>query len=336
MEAFEIRKGSDGPARLHAVKRPEPEPGPGQILVRMRAASLNYRDQLILAGSYLTPLTGDFVPLSDGAGEVIANGPDVHRFKVGDRIVGTFFRGWLDGKPPGQLPELGAPPVDGVLAEYVVFDQEDAVLIPAGLSFEQAATLPCAGVTAWHALVLACGVWSEDSVLILGSGGVSLFALQFARAKAAKVIMTSSSDEKIARAKLLYEAVVGINYCRSPEWEHEVLELTAGHGVDHVIEVGGPGTLARSMRSVAPCGHIALIGVLAGRGGDTNPRQLMLKNASLHGIHVGSRAMFESMLAAIEANQIRPVIDRVFPMEAVTEAYRYQRTGAFGKVVISF
>ena len=335
MKAFEIRKGGQSPARLHLVERAEPAPGPRQILVRTRAAALNYRDQMILAGRYFTPLTSDFVPLSDGAGQVIAVGPEVDRFKMGDRVAGTFFRDWVDGKPPCRLAALGAPPVDGVLAEYVLFDQDAAVSIPSGLSFEQAATLPCAGVTAWHALVLACGVRPGDSVLVLGSGGVSLFALQFARAAGAKVIITSSSDEKIARAKLLHGAAVGVNYRRNPEWEVEVLELTGGRGVDHVIEVGGTGTLARSMRSVAHGGHIALIGVLAGPEGDTGLQPLMLKTASLHGIYVGSRAMFEAMLEAIEANGIEPVIDRIFPLEAAVDAYQHQQAGVFGKVVIS-
>jgi len=220
-----------------------------------------------------------------------------------------------------------------VLAEYAVFDQNDAVSIPRSLSFEEGATLACAGVTAWHAIVAVCRVKLGDAVLLLGTGGVSMFALQLARAAGARVIVTSSSDDKIARARAL-GADAGVNYKRTPEWDKEILALTQGRGVDHVIELGGPGTLARSMRSVGYAGHIALIGVLAGFEGDTSPHPLMLKGASLHGIFVGSRAHFEHLCAAIDVNRIKPVIDRTFGFEAAADAYRHQLAGAFGKVVI--
>jgi NADPH:quinone reductase-like Zn-dependent oxidoreductase len=221
-----------------------------------------------------------------------------------------------------------------VLAQYVVFDESDAVAIPDTLSFEEGATLSCAGLTAWNAVVRTCRVKPGDSVLVQGSGGVSLAALQFARASGARVIMTSSSDAHIEKGRAL-GAETGVNYRSTPEWDEEVLRLTGGRGVDHIIEVGGPGTLARSMKSVALYGHIALIGVLAGLEGDTNPHPIMLKGASLHGIYVGNRAMLEELIVAIRANGIRPVIDKVFPFEAAHDAYRYHKAGVFGKVVVT-
>jgi NADPH:quinone reductase-like Zn-dependent oxidoreductase len=230
------------------------------------------------------------------------------------------------------LPALGNP-LDGVLAEYVVFDQDDAVLLPQTLSFEEGSTLTCAGVTAWHAITRVSAVRPGQTVLVLGSGGVSTFALQIAKAAGARVIMTSSSDEKLERARKL-GVDSGVNYVRTPDWEQEVLKLTAGRGAHSVIEVGGAGTLARSMRAVGYAGHICLIGFLAGPHGDTAPHPLMTKGASLHGIFVGSRAMLEELCAAVETNRIKPVIDRVFDFEAVRDAFDYQKRGAFGKVVI--
>lgn len=333
MKAYEIQQGAGSLEGLRQIERPDPTPQAGEMLVRMRAASLNYRDQAIATGRYFGgPVSRNTIPLSDGAGEVVALGAGVTRFKVGDRVSGTFFRGWHSGPPPGPLVALGSP-ADGVLAEYCVFHQNDAVAIPASLSFEEGATLPCAAVTAWHALFAICRVRAGDSVLLLGTGGVAVFALQLARAAGARVIVTSSSDDKLARARTL-GADAGVNYKRTPEWDQEVLTLTQGRGVDHVIELGGPGTLARSMRAVGYAGHIALIGVLAGLQGDTNPHPLMLKGASLHGIFVGSRSHFEHLAAAIDANRIKPIIDRTFAFEAAADAYRYQLAGAFGKVVI--
>jgi len=335
MKVYEIPAGGRSVDALRRVERPDPKPGPGQLLVRIRAASLNFRDQAVITGHYFGGVVQrDTIPLSDGAGEVVGVGPGVTRMKVGDRVAGTFFLGWPDGPPTRPYPSRGAPPVDGMLAEYVVLDEQDAVPIPPSLSFEEAATLPCAGVTTWHALVETCGVRPGDTVLVLGTGGVSTFGLQFAYAAGARVIVTSSSDEKLERARAL-GAWGAINYRRHPDWEQQVLEITGGAGATHVIETGGPGTLAKSMQAVAYDGHIALIGVLAGLQGDTNPHPLLRKAASLHGIFVGNRAMFERMNRAIEANDLRPLIDRVFDFERAAEAYRYQQsTALFGKVVL--
>jgi NADPH:quinone reductase-like Zn-dependent oxidoreductase len=292
---------------------------------------------LIPLGRYFGgPVSGDLIPLSDGAGEVVEVGSGVSRFKIGDRVAGTFFRNYIDGPPaPVERPALGSP-LDGVLAEYVAFNQENAVHIPANLSFAEAATLPCAGVTAWNAL-MCCGrpIKAGDTVLVLGTGGVSLHALQLAIVAGARVLVTSSSDAKLARAKLLGAAAT-INYNSVPAWDEEVMRLTNGLGVDCVVEVGGAGTLKSSMLSLAYAGKIAMIGVLSGFAGDTNPHPVMLKGGSMHGVFVGNRAMFEQMNRAIEVNDIHPVIDQVINFMDTVQAFNYmQRQAHFGKVVIS-
>jgi NADPH:quinone reductase-like Zn-dependent oxidoreductase len=334
VKSYVLVTGSRSLDDLRLIEKPRPQPAAGQLLVRMRAASLNYRDQLVATGGYFGgSVTRDTVPLSDGAGDVVEVGGGVTRFKPGDRVAGTFFLGWVDGPPSGPRAARGAP-ADGVLTEYALLDEADTVAIPKSLSFEEAATLPCAGVTAWNALIETSRIKPGDTVLVLGSGGVSMFALQFARAAGARVFMTSSSDDKLARGRAL-GAAEGINYKRTPDWEKEVLNLTGNRGVDVVVEVGGPGTLARSMQAVAFAGKITLIGVLAGLQGETNPHPIMRKGASMHGIFVGNRSMFERMNTAIEANGIKPVVDRVFAFEQAADAYRYQQSGAhFGKVVI--
>jgi NADPH:quinone reductase-like Zn-dependent oxidoreductase len=334
MKAYEIAQGGRSLDALRRVDRPVSEPGSRQLLVRVRAASLNYRDQAVIAGNYFGgAVQRDTIPLSDGAGEVVAVGSDVTRIRKGDRVAGTFFLGWTDGPPARPFPARGAP-ADGMLAEYALLDEQDAVLTPPSLSFEQAATLPCAAVTSWHALIETCGVRAGDTVLALGTGGVATFALLFARAAGARIIVTSSSDDKLERARAL-GAWGAINYRQHPDWAQRVLDLTDGAGVTHVIETGGPGTLAQSMKAVAYGGHIALIGVLAGLHGDTNPHPIMRKGASIHGIFVGNRAMFERMNAAIEVNNLRPVIDQVFGFDEAADAYRYQQSPSlFGKVVI--
>lgn len=335
MKVHEIPAGGRSIDALRCVERPDPQPGPGQVLVRVRATSLNFRDQAVITGNYFGGVVQrDIIPLSDGAGEVVAVGSDVKRLRTGDRVAGTFFLGWVDGPPAGSFAARGAPPADGMLAEYVLLDEHDAVPIPPSLSFEEAATLPCAAVTTWHGLIETCGVRPGDTVLALGTGGVATFALLFGRSAGARVILTSSSDEKLERARAL-GAWGTINYRRHPDWEAQVLEMTGGAGATHVVETGGPGTLAKSMQAVGYAGHIALIGVLAGLQGDTNPHPIMRKGASLHGIFVGNRAMFERMNTAIEVNGLRPVIDRVFNFEEAADAYRYQQSASlFGKVVI--
>jgi NADPH:quinone reductase-like Zn-dependent oxidoreductase len=336
MRAYEIVAGSSSLEGLRRCERPDPVPQPSQILVRIQAVALNFRDLLIPRGHYMGgTVAANTIPLSDGAGEVVAVGSAVSRFRVGDRVAGTFFRGWIDGKPPnGPLISLGAPPADGMLAELVVLDQQDAVAVPAHLSAAGAATLPCAAVTAWRTLVDIGRVAPGETVLVQGTGGVSMFGLQFALLAGARVLVTSSSDEKLAHAKAL-GADGCINYRTHPEWEHEVLKLTGGRGADLVLDVGGSGTLARSVGSVAVGGRVGMIGVLTGVGAAGSPYGLLGKQASMHGVFVGSRGHFERMNAAISAHRLQPIIDREFGFDDAPAAYRHLESGAhFGKVVI--
>jgi NADPH:quinone reductase-like Zn-dependent oxidoreductase len=336
MKRYVIEKGSTDMSGLKLVECAAPEPGDGELLIRVHAASLNYRDHAVVTGNYFGGVVQrDTIPLSDGAGEVVAVGPQVSRFGEGDRVIGNFFQGWIDGEPDIARTNALGSPADGMLSEYVVLPEDGVVACPDHLGFEEAACLPCAGVTAWHALVVSGHISPGQTVLALGTGGVSIFALQFARMAGARVIITSSSDEKLARASEL-GAVATINYRKTPEWEQEVLAVTGGKGVDHVVEVGGAGTLAKSFQSVGFRGQVSLIGVLSGREGDTNPHPLMLKNARMVGIFVGSRVMFEQMNEAIAINGMRPVVDKVFPFEDAPDAFAYQLAGKhFGKVVIA-
>ncbi len=337
MRAWEVAKGSKGVDGLRLAERPDPKPGWHQVVVRVRATSLNFRDLAVVLGVYPGPQAdAGLIPLSDGAGEVVEVGEGVTRFKPGDRVASTFFQGWIEGPPRPGVPALGASAVDGMLAEKVCLHEDGLIALPDWMTLEEGATLSCAAVTAWHGLMVSGRpVKPGDSVLVMGTGGVSMFALQFARAAGARVIVTSSSDDKLARAKG-YGASGLINYKHAPDWEKEVLKLTDGRGVDVVVEVGGAGTLAKSYQAVGFGGKVALIGVLAGHAGDTHPHPLMFKGASLHGIFVGSRAMFAEMLTAMTVNQIRPIVDRAFPFELAAEAYKYQMAGAhFGKVVIA-
>jgi NADPH:quinone reductase-like Zn-dependent oxidoreductase len=331
--AIESEFGIDN---LRMLERDMPKPGHGQVLVKIRAASVNYRDLLMISGKYSRNLPLPLIPFSDGAGEIVEIGEGVSRWKTGDRVAGIFFQEWLGGKitETAARSALGGA-IDGVLAEFVVFHDDGLVAIPKHLSYEEGATLPCAAVTAWNALTsggLTCG----QSVLTLGTGGVSTFALQFAKAAGARIIATSSSHEKLVRAMNM-GASDGINYKNVPEWEERVVELTEGTGVDLVVEVGGAGTLGKSLRAVRVGGHISLIGVLSGQSGEVNPLPATMKSVRIQGIFVGSREMFEAMNRAVTVHQIRPVIDRVFPFTEANEALHHMQSAAhFGKVVIAF
>ncbi|QOV95429.1 NAD(P)-dependent alcohol dehydrogenase [Novosphingobium sp. ES2-1] len=336
MRQWVIAAGSTSLNDLRLDETDIPQPGPGEVLVRVRACSLNYRDQIIPLGFYMGGVVQqDTVPLSDGAGEIAAAGEGVASLKVGDRVAGIFFQDWMDGPPnPGMGAALGAPPAPGMLQDYVVLPEHGVVPLAETLDFTQAACLPCAGVTAWNALMEGPRpVKAGDTVLVLGTGGVSLLALQIAKAAGATVIATSSSDEKLERVKALGVDHV-INYRTTPEWGAEAARL-AGGGVDKVVEVGGAGTLKQSIAAVGFAGEIALIGVLT-REGDTNPHGLMFKGASIRGIFVGSKGMAERLNAFIDQHGIEPVVDKVFPIEKARDAYAYQSSaGLFGKVAIT-
>lgn len=336
MKVYEVQKGATSLDGLRPAERPDPRPGPREVLIRVRATSLNYRDQMVVTGNYFGgPVNRNLIPLSDGAGEVAAVGPGATRFKTGDRVTGTFFQTWISGPMTERHPALGSP-LDGTLAEYIVLHEDGVVAMPASLSFEEAATLPCAAVTAWNALMVSGKPLKPgETVLCLGTGGVSMAGLLFARMAGARVIVTSSSDEKIKRACAL-GASDGVNYKRFPDWQKEVTQLTGGRGADHILENGGAGSLTRSFEAAAFGGKVALIGFLAGMQGDVNPAILMMKSGAMIGIGVGSRAMFEDMNRAIEVNKIKPVVDKVFSFDQAAEAYRCQAAGDFlGKVVIT-
>ncbi|HVZ04429.1 NAD(P)-dependent alcohol dehydrogenase [Hyphomicrobium sp.] len=324
------RFGVDGLAIKDA---PIPEPGPGQVLVKMRAWSLNYRDVLVVRGIYAPKLRLPFQILSDGVGEVVATGAGVTQVKVGERVAGAFMQKWVEGEPDAEKSEsaLGGA-IPGVAAEYVVLDSDGAVPVPEHLSDEEAATLPCAAVTAWHALVSSGKLAAGETVLVQGTGAVSIFALQFARMLGARVIATSSSDAKLERVRALGASDV-INYKTRTEWGRQARELTGRRGVDHVVEVGGAGTLPQSLEAVRIGGRISLIGVLT--GGAVNPIPVLMKNITVQGIYVGSRAMFDAMNNAIAVNGLKPIIDRVFSFDELPQALKHMESGAhFGKIVV--
>jgi len=335
MKAFEVDKPF-GIDNLRLVERQDPTPGPGQVLIRVKAVSLNFRDLMTVKRGALGNIRLPLIPLSDGAGEVAEVGEGVTRVQPGDRVAGIFFQTWLTGDIIASYFQsaLGGT-TDGMLAEYVVLHEDGVVRIPDYISYEEAATLPCAAVTAWQALVPKGGLKAGDTVLVLGTGGVSIFALQFAAMHGARVIITSSSDEKLRRAKQLGAAEV-INYKTTPEWDKQVLELTGGVGVEHVEEVGGAGTLEKSLQAVRIGGIVSLIGILAGIGGQINPVPVLMKGVRLQGIYVGSREMFEDMNRAMAVNKMRPVIDKVFPFTETRAALKYMESAAhFGKIVIT-
>lgn len=321
--------------QLTQSEQQQPIPGDYEVLIQVKAVSLNYRDILVTRGVYGSNNPANLIPCSDGAGVVTAVGSKVSRVKPGDRVMGTFFQTWLNGQFKHEYGNaaLGGA-INGMLAEYVVLHENGVVHTPAYLSDEEAATLPCAALTAWNALVEQCRAKAGESVLLQGTGGVSIFALQLAKIMGLKVYMTSSSDQKLARLKEMGADEV-FNYKTNPHWSQQLLEKTGGLGVNHVVEVGGSGTLNQSIELCAPSGHIALIGVLTGLKGEIGTGAILHKSLHIHGIYVGSRDMFEAMNQAFSVNQIRPVIDRVFNFNQSAEALDYLQSGQhFGKVVI--
>ena len=333
MNTFEI--ASFGSGGLRRVVRPAPQIRPGQVLVQLKAASLNYRDLLMLEGTYNPKLALPVVPLSDGAGVVVAVGEGVTEFAPGHRVAACFVQGWLEGAPDRSVlrQTLGGP-LDGMLTEMALLPERGLVAIPDHLSYVEAATLPCAALTAWSALVTHGPVRAGDTVVVLGTGGVSVFAIQFARLLGARVIATSSSDEKLARAREIGAHEL-INYAKTPRWEREVFRLTNKQGADMVVEVGGAGTLEQSIRAVRPGGTVSLIGVLAGGARDLQLLPILMQNIRLQGVLVGHRAGFLAMNRAIAQHGLRPVVDRVFPFAEAPAAYAHLRSQAHvGKVVV--
>lgn len=336
MKAFELQRfGTDG---LNAVELDRPAPGPREVLVRIKAASLNYRDVMVVNGTYNPKMKLPAIPLSDAAGEVESIGSEVTKWKVGDRVTPIFVQRWYEGSSDDEKRRtaLGAGPQwDGILREYAAFSEDSVVGVPHHLSFEEAATLPCSAVTAWNALVVSGGLKAGDTVLTLGTGGVSIFAIQIARMFGAHIISTSSSDAKIERLKALGVDET-INYRTHEDWDAEVLKLTSRRGVDHVVEVGGAGTLQRSLNAVRVGGHIALIGALSS-GQTFNPIGVFMKSVRMQGIFVGSRAMFEDLNRAVNAEKLEPVIDKTFAFDDIGRALTHMASGAhFGKIVIKF
>ncbi|MFI5589711.1 NAD(P)-dependent alcohol dehydrogenase [Amycolatopsis sp. NPDC051758] len=320
-------------AELVLGERDTPEPGPGQVLVRLRGWAVNARDLMILKGFYPKPVKADVVPLSDGAGEVVAVGDGVHTWSAGDRVAATYFPDWQAGPgTPDKTADDLAGTLDGVLAEYAVFPEHALVAVPAHLDYAEAATLPSAGVTAWRAVVEEGGLAPGQTVLTLGSGGLSTFALQFAALGGARVIATSSSDAKLERLRALGAAET-INYTTTPEWGAAVAELTGG-GVDHVVDVGGGGTIGQSMIAARYGGHVSVAGVLTHEGA-ADPVLVLVKQLTLRGLTNASRETFQAMNRAIEQSGLRPVIDRRFAFDEVADALKHLESGAhLGKVVL--
>lgn len=311
------------------------EPDSGEVLLRMRVASPNYRDILMVEGQYNPRQPLPLIPCSDGVGEVIVVGPNVDRVNVGDRVMPCFAQGWIDERFPSNFRDvtLGGP-LDGTLTEFMLLNENGVVKVPGYLSDEEAATLPCAALTAWNAIHDQGRVSGGDKVVVQGTGGVALFALQFAAALEAEIIVTSKSDAKLERAMSL-GAAHAINYLDAPEWSRPVKDLTNGLGADHVVELGGSATLRQSVRAVRPGGVVSMIGVLGGPIAELNLPLVVMRNVRLQGVTVGSRNAFERMLTFMERHEVRPVVDRVFDMENAAEAFRFMEQGKhFGKVCI--
>ena len=326
-------KAPGGLDKVVVESRSEPVVGPGQILVRVLASSLNFHDLAVVSGMIKT--ADGRIPMSDGAGEVVGVGDGVSIVKTGDHVLSVFFPNWVSGGPMRErLMGVPGDGVDGFAAEYVAMSADAFTRLPKGWSFVQAATLPCAALTAWRALMVEARIKPGDVVLTQGTGGVSTFAVQFAKAAGATVIATSSSDEKLARLKGLGADHL-INYKSDLKWGRSAAAL-AGHGVDAVVEIGGPGTLSQSIHACRSGGHISLIGVLTGVAGEVPTALAMSKNVSIKGITVGSRQDQQEMIAAIDANGIRPVIDLTFPLDQIAAAFRHQISQRhFGKICVA-
>jgi NADPH:quinone reductase-like Zn-dependent oxidoreductase len=333
MKVWQIQ--SFGIDQLALEEVPQPRPARGEVLVKVHAVSLNYRDLLMVRGQYNPRMAFPRIPCSDGAGEVVEVGAEVKNITAGQRVAGIFMQHWLDGPPTAESSRgaLGGD-LDGMLAEYVVLPQGGVVNTPEHLSYAEAATLPCAGVTAWNALEQAAQVRPGDDVVIQGTGGVSIFALQFGKMAGATVFGTSSSDEKLERAKTI-GLDAGLNYRQSPEWAKWVLKQTGGRGADLVVEVGGAGTFHQSLQAVRIGGTVAQIGVLSQSDQPLPIAPILHRQVRVHGIYVGSRAHFEAMNRAITAHRMRPVVDRIFAFSEAREALRTMENGShFGKIVI--
>jgi NADPH:quinone reductase-like Zn-dependent oxidoreductase len=332
MKAWELR--GFGRQNLKLADKPVPQPGPTDVLVRVNAVSLNYRDKLVAEGQYNPAMSFPMTQVADAAGEVIETGKDVTRFNMGERVITQYATRWTDGDPQGDesTHSLGNT-IHGALAEYLVLDQQALVHAPSHLTAEEAAAISCAGLTAWYALVEKGQLKANETVLVQGTGGVSLFALQISLALGAQVIVTSSSDEKLARVQAM-GASHGVNYVRTPEWEKEVLRLTSQIGVHHVVEVAGGRSLAQSMSAGKPGGTISVIGILDGYTSQLPLSELLRKQIVLRGISVGPRRALEDMVRAFESHQLRPVIDTVYSFQDAIAAYDHLYRGAFGKIVI--
>lgn len=325
--------------QLKVVDLPDPQPGPGEVLVRMKAVSLNYRDFLMVNGIYgrAPTASGAVIPFSDGCGVVEAVGPGVTRFKTGDRVATLFFQGWISGPPTlAKISTALGFPIPGAGRELGVFSEQGLSKVPDFLTDQQVATLPCAALTAWRALFEDARLQPGETAVLQGTGGVSIFGLQFAHAAGLKTVITSSSDEKLQRAVDL-GADVGLNYKSEPEWSKGVRAATGGVGADIILEVGGGGTIEQSMKAIRIGGHIAIIGVVAGAGNPFNPAALIGNSAKLQGLSVGSRENFEAMCRAIELHRIQPVVDKVFHWTEAKAAFEAMAGGShFGKIVLEF
>ena len=335
MRAYQLPKLGAGIDALVIVDRPVPKPLYRQVLVKVAACSLNFRDLSIVRGRYRMQARDNVIPLSDGAGEIVEVGPGVLRVKAGDRVAGSFFQRWPGGEPgPHTAASALGGPIDGMLAEYAVLEEDGVVKLPEHLSLEEGASLPCAGVTAWNAIMHHGKLIAGQTLLLQGTGGVSIFGLQLARMMGIAAVITSSSDEKLERAKAL-GAACAVNYKTVPEWDKAARAFTGGRGVDQVLEVGGAGTLIRSFGAIRVGGKISIIGGLSGGATDFNAGLIFTRQANIQAIGVGSTQMFEAMNGAIAANGIKPVIDRVFGFDEAPAAFRHMEAGAhFGKIVV--